>query len=103
MQGKFLKHAGDFLAAAAVLEQGRKLDLADRYINNKSCKFALRADLVEQANDTVALFTRHEGEQDALDALDDAKAELLVWRQTVTEVGAAAAAAAAVCLMPRMI
>jgi peptide alpha-N-acetyltransferase len=65
LKGKFLKHAGDVVAAAEVLEEGRVLDLADRYINNKSCKYSMRADLLEQADETVALFTRHEGEQDA--------------------------------------
>ncbi|RHY97196.1 hypothetical protein DYB35_001707, partial [Aphanomyces astaci] len=57
-----LKHAGDYNAAATVVDQGRQLDLADRYINNKTTKYLLRANRIAQAEDTIALFTRHEGD-----------------------------------------
>ncbi|OQR91416.1 N-terminal acetyltransferase A complex subunit nat1-like protein [Achlya hypogyna] len=62
MKGKVLKHAGDYSAAATVVDQGRKLDLADRYINNKTTKYLLRANRIAEAEATIALFTRHEGD-----------------------------------------
>ena len=41
------------------MDGGRVLDLADRYINNKTTKYLLRADCVAQAQATIALFTTH--------------------------------------------
>ncbi|CAK4665775.1 hypothetical protein LEN26_012402 [Aphanomyces euteiches] len=61
-KGRILKHAGDYSAAATIVDQGRQLDLADRYINNKATKYFLRADRITEAENTIALFTRHEGD-----------------------------------------
>lgn len=38
------------------MEECRKLDLADRYLNTKSTIFLMNADRVEQADATVELF-----------------------------------------------
>ncbi|KDO25758.1 hypothetical protein SPRG_09056 [Saprolegnia parasitica CBS 223.65] len=62
MKGRILKHAGDYSAAATIVDEGRKLDLADRYINNKATKYFLRANRIAEAEATIALFTRHEGD-----------------------------------------
>ena len=62
MKGRILKNARDFSAAASIVEQDRQLDLADRYINNKATKYFVRADRVAEAEATIALFTRHEGD-----------------------------------------
>ncbi|OQR95665.1 N-terminal acetyltransferase A complex subunit nat1 [Thraustotheca clavata] len=62
MKGRILKHAGDYSAAATIVDEGRKLDLADRYINNKTTKYMLRANRIPEAEATIALFTRHEGD-----------------------------------------
>ena len=43
-----------------MMDSARKLDLADRYINNKCTKYMLRADDVDNARATAALFTREE-------------------------------------------
>lgn len=61
-KAKILKKSGDLTGAAAVTEQARSLDLQDRYLNNKSTKYLLRANLIESAMDTIALFTRHDGD-----------------------------------------
>lgn len=37
-------------------------DLSDRYVNNKTTKYLLRAGEVERAQATIALFARHEGD-----------------------------------------
>ncbi|CAI5744760.1 unnamed protein product [Peronospora destructor] len=61
-KARILKHMGDLNKAADVMVEGRKLDLADRYINNKATEYLLHADRVEEADATIALFTRHEGD-----------------------------------------
>jgi len=61
-KGRILKKMGDLQEAADVVNQARQLDLSDRYINNKATKYLLRADRLQQAQDTIALFTRHEGD-----------------------------------------
>ena len=68
-QAKIYKQLGDTRAAAAMMETGRKLDLADRFTNNKACKYFLRSDQLEKAESTVGLFTRHEGDQDVTASL----------------------------------
>lgn len=61
-KARILKHTGDLNKAADVMVEGRLLDLADRYINNKATEYLLHADRVEEADATIALFTRHEGD-----------------------------------------
>lgn len=61
-KARILKHMGEIQQAADVMEQARKLDLADRYINNKATEYLLHADRVAEADATIALFTRHEGD-----------------------------------------
>ena len=52
------KHAGDVQAAAEWMETARGMDLADRYLNTKATRYLLRADRIEQAQKTIALFTK---------------------------------------------
>jgi len=53
---------GSLSAASDSLESGRKLDLADKWINSKSVKFLLRAGRIAEAEEVVSLFTKHEGD-----------------------------------------
>lgn len=46
LQSRILKHAGDFVAAAALADEARSMDLADRYINSECVKRMLQADQV---------------------------------------------------------
>ena len=57
-KARFCKHAKDLVAASEWMEQARGLDLADRYLNTKSTRYLLRADQMEQAQKTIALFTK---------------------------------------------
>lgn len=61
-KARLLKRAGDVEGAAAAMDGARQLDLGDRYINNKTTKYLLRAGQVEAAQATIALFARHEGD-----------------------------------------
>lgn len=45
-QSRILKHAGDMPAAAALADEARCMDLADRYVNSECVKRMLQADQV---------------------------------------------------------
>ena len=57
LRAKVLKHAGDIQGAWTSYEKAREMDLADRYLNTKATLYALRADKIETAEKTIALFT----------------------------------------------
>lgn len=59
-KARILKHKGDLTAASQTMEEARKLDDKDRYINTKAAKYQLRNDENEAALKTLAMFTRHE-------------------------------------------
>ncbi|GJY27417.1 N-alpha-acetyltransferase 15, NatA auxiliary subunit, partial [Tanacetum coccineum] len=61
-KSKILKHGGDFTAAAALADEARCMDLADRYVNSHCVKRMLQADQVPLAEKTAVLFTK-DGEQ----------------------------------------
>ncbi|XP_058074694.1 N-terminal acetyltransferase A complex auxiliary subunit NAA15 isoform X2 [Magnolia sinica] len=62
VKGRILKHAGDLRAAAALADEARSMDLADRYINSECVKRMLQADQVGLAEKTAVLFTK-DGDQ----------------------------------------
>ncbi|KAK3248425.1 N-alpha-acetyltransferase 16, NatA auxiliary subunit [Cymbomonas tetramitiformis] len=62
VKARILNEAGDPKAAAIVADEGRSMDLADRYLNSEATKWWLQADQVESAQDTIALFTK-DGDQ----------------------------------------
>lgn len=47
-QSRILKHAGDLTAAAALADEARCMDLADRYVNSECVKRMLQADQVQK-------------------------------------------------------
>ncbi|CAM1507409.1 Fc.00g070500.m01.CDS01 [Cosmosporella sp. VM-42] len=57
-KARILKHSGDLKKASEVMDQARKLDLKDRYINTKAAKYQLRNNQSDKALKTVGLFTR---------------------------------------------
>lgn len=61
-KARLLKKLGDVTTAADVINEARLLDLADRYVNNKTTKYMLRADRVEEAQGVIAVFAKHEGD-----------------------------------------
>ncbi|KAL6996526.1 N-alpha-acetyltransferase 16, NatA auxiliary subunit [Sarracenia purpurea var. burkii] len=62
VKGRILKHAGDLVSAAALADEARCMDLADRYINSDCVKRMLQADQVALAEKTAVLFTK-DGDQ----------------------------------------
>ena len=61
-KAKLLRKCGDYYAAAVFMEAARRIDLQDRFLNNKATKYFLRADMVPDAEQTIALFTKHDGD-----------------------------------------
>jgi peptide alpha-N-acetyltransferase len=55
-----LKHFGDSANAAEVLNQGRLIDLQDRFINTKTVKYYLRANQINKALEIVSIFTKND-------------------------------------------
>ncbi|CAI0474475.1 unnamed protein product [Linum tenue] len=62
VKSRIMKHAGDLPAAAALADEARCMDLADRYINSECVKRMLQADQVPLAEKTAVLFTK-DGDQ----------------------------------------
>lgn len=58
LKARILKHVGDAELAHEFMDEARKLDTADRYLNTKCVRYALRADKVQKANEVVVLFLR---------------------------------------------
>ena len=57
-RARALKRAGDPLGALLNIEEARKLDGQDRFLNTKSAKYHLRADLSEESQAILSLFTK---------------------------------------------
>ncbi|XP_018632751.1 N-terminal acetyltransferase A complex auxiliary subunit NAA15 isoform X2 [Nicotiana tomentosiformis] len=62
VKSRIVKHSGDLAAAAALADEARCMDLADRYINSECVKRMLQADQVALAEKTALLFTK-DGDQ----------------------------------------
>ena len=58
LRGRILKRLGDLHGASVAVNEARLLDGQDRFLNTKSAKYKLRAGLIEEANDTLGLFTK---------------------------------------------
>ena len=60
LKGRILKHQGDLVKAAQTVDEGRQLDLQDRFINCKTVKYYLRANDIDKAVEIVSLFTKND-------------------------------------------
>ena len=69
LQARILKHAGDAEGAYAAMDACRSLDTADRYLNTKCVRYALRAGKEKEAEELVGLFLRDDA--DGLRALNE--------------------------------
>ena len=58
IKGRIYKHSGDIKMASICYERAREMDLADRYLNNKSAKYLLRNNQIEKAISILGLFTK---------------------------------------------
>lgn len=69
LKARVTKHLGKFEEAAELMQEGRSLDLQDRFINSKTTKYLLRANKVDLAIDCISLFTKLD--DDAVNGLKD--------------------------------
>lgn len=76
-KGRIYKHAGDLSVAAEWLDEAQLLDTADRYINSKCAKYMLRANMVQQAEEVCARFTR-----EGVSAMENLNEMQCMWFQT---------------------
>lgn len=58
LKARVTKHFGKLEEAKDIMEEGRLLDLQDRFVNSKAAKYLLRANHVDKAVDVVSLFTK---------------------------------------------
>jgi len=77
VKGRIYKHAGDPVEAYKWLDEAQSLDTADRYINSKCAKYQLRANLVKEAEDMCAKFTR-----EGVSAMENLNEMQCMWFQT---------------------
>ncbi|KAI4869974.1 N-terminal acetyltransferase A, auxiliary subunit [Hypoxylon rubiginosum] len=78
-KARIWKHYGNTQKASETMDQARKLDLKDRYINTKAAKYQLRNDENETALKTMGLFTRNDSPGGPLNDLLDMQS---VWYLT---------------------
>ena len=57
-KGRIYKHLDQVEKASDCVEEARKLDLADRYLNNKSARYLLRANKIQEAEEVMGLFSK---------------------------------------------
>lgn len=76
-KGRIYKHAGDLIEAYKWLDEAQSLDTADRYINSKCAKYMLRANMVKEAEEICAKFTRED-----VPAMENLNEMQCMWFQT---------------------
>lgn len=77
VKGRIYKHAGDPVEAFKWLDEAQALDTADRYINSKCAKYMLRANMIKEAEETCAKFTR-----EGVSAMENLNEMQCMWFQT---------------------
>lgn len=60
VKARIFKRMNRLTEACETMNEARKLDLQDRFVNTKAAKYYLRANRVKDAIDTASLFTRNE-------------------------------------------
>jgi N-alpha-acetyltransferase 15/16, NatA auxiliary subunit len=60
IKAKILQFGGNKAAAVACTEVARNLDLADKYLNSLSAKYAFKVDDITKANELIAMFARED-------------------------------------------
>ncbi|CAK9441787.1 uncharacterized protein LODBEIA_P56550 [Lodderomyces beijingensis] len=58
VKARITKHEGDLEQASEIMNEGRLLDLQDRFVNSKATKYMLRANRINEAIDCISLFTK---------------------------------------------
>lgn len=80
LKAKIYKHAGDMEEAVRCMDEAQSLDTADRYINSKCAKYMLRGNLIQEAADMCAKFTRVSCE--GVSAMENLNEMQCMWFQT---------------------
>lgn len=57
-KARVLKRAGDPFGAVRAMDDARRLDGQDRYVNTKAGKYRLRAGMINEADEVLGLFTK---------------------------------------------
>lgn len=57
-KARVLKRSGDPYGAVRTMDDARRLDGQDRYVNTKSGKYRLRAGMINEADEVLGLFTK---------------------------------------------
>lgn len=57
-KAQVLKRAGDPYGAVRAMDDARRLDGQDRYVNTKSGKYRMRAGMISEADEVLGLFTK---------------------------------------------
>ena len=70
LKAKIYKSSGDLEKAAIIYDEARKLDLADRYLNAVASRYMIRVDRIEDAEATMALFSKDSNEDKGLNVHD---------------------------------
>lgn len=60
LKARVYKHLGEFSKSSEIMNEGRLLDLQDRFINSKAVKYYLRSNNVNEAVNLVSLFTKND-------------------------------------------
>ncbi|KAH8116094.1 NMDA receptor-regulated protein 1a [Phellopilus nigrolimitatus] len=69
-KGRLLKRAGDLVGAVRCIEEARRLDRQDRFLNTKSAKYHQRAGLLDEAQAILGLFTKKDAATPGADLED---------------------------------
>ncbi|RLV95265.1 N-terminal acetyltransferase A complex subunit NAT1 [Spathaspora sp. JA1] len=77
VKARITKHKKDYIKASEIMNEGRLLDLQDRFINSKTTKYLLRADKVDEAIDCISLFTKLD--EDAINGCKDLHVMQVSW------------------------
>ncbi|GAA6030814.1 hypothetical protein JCM8097_008889 [Rhodosporidiobolus ruineniae] len=75
LRARILKRSGDAQGAAKAMEDARRLDGQDRFLNSKAAKYKIRAGDAEGAEKTAGLFTK----KDAPSPLEDLVEMQCLW------------------------
>lgn len=81
LKGRILKHIGLLDEAAKVVDEGRQLDLQDRFINCKTVKYYLRCNNIDKAVEIASLFTKNENSANGIKDLHLVEASWFIVEQ----------------------
>lgn len=76
-KSRILKTQGKVVEASEFIDQGRQMDLQDRFVNSKTVKYYLRANNIDKAMELISLFTKLDN--DAINGCKDLHTMQVNW------------------------